>query len=481
MLRIKHHGAVQGVTGSCHELCLDEENSVLVDCGLFQGAETSGAGADSNRLEIEFDISSIQALFVTHVHIDHVGRLPYLLAAGFEGPIYCSKPSVALLPLVIEDAIKVGVTRNSSIIKACLARLEKQLVPIEYDTWASIPLNGKTQTHVALKLQKAGHILGSAYGIFRVKNDDIKTQGKRHHDVLFSGDLGAPHSPLLPAPKSPYRADQVIIESTYGDRNHENRATRRQRLQQSLEHALEDSGSVLIPAFSIGRTQELLYELEHIIHKNRQKAVSHTRSGKVLNWEDIDIIIDSPLASRFTKVYQTLEKYWDDEAKTRVQAGRHPLNFEQVITIDSHENHLQTVDYLKRQTRPAIVIAASGMCAGGRIVNYLKALLGDKRNDVLFVGYQASGTPGRDIIRYHNTPNGYVMFDGERYPIQAQVQQISGYSAHAGQEDLLNFIKRMKVKPKQTRIVHGDNNAKQTLKGLLEKDYPEMNVVIPEG
>lgn len=478
MLDIKHHGAVQGVTGSCHELLIDEDNSVLVDIGLFQGAETSGSGADSNSLEIDFDLSAVQALVITHVHIDHVGRLPYLLAAGFTGPIYCSKPSAELLPLVIEDALKVGVTRNASIIEACLARLASQLVQLEYKTWTAIPLVGKGSS-VQVRLCRAGHILGSAYVTFRVTHPQLKAVGKRYHDVVFSGDLGAPYSPLLPAPQSPYRADQLVLESTYGNRNHENRATRRKHLQQSLEHALSDSGTVLIPAFSIGRTQELLYELEHIIHQNKYKAVSKTRSGVLLNWEDIDIIIDSPLASRFTEVYRSLANYWDDEAKRRMSSGRHPLSFEQVTTIDDHATHLQTVSYLQRQTRPAIVIAASGMCAGGRIVNYLKALLGDERNDVLFVGYQAAGTPGQDILRYYDKPNGYVVFDGERYAINAKVQQISGYSAHAGQRDLLNFIKRMRVPPKKVHLVHGDDNAKRTLKGLIEMEHLACEVVVP--
>ncbi|MEL0622556.1 MBL fold metallo-hydrolase [Marinomonas arenicola] len=479
MLTIKHHGAVQGVTGSCHELFIDHHQSILIDCGLFQGAETSGSGAGANRLEIDFDLSAVQALLVTHVHIDHVGRLPYLLAAGFHGPIYCSKPSAELLPLVIEDALKVGVTRNASIICACLTRLASQIVPMDYGEWIKIPITRGQSTQVELKLYQAGHILGSAYGVFRVKSPAIKASGRRYHDVLFSGDLGAPYSPLLNAPKSPYRADQVVIESTYGDRNHENRSLRRRNLQQSIEHALSDAGTVLIPAFSIGRTQELLYELEHIIHQNTSKTISHTRSGKSIRWEDIDIIIDSPLASKFTEVYKSLKDYWDKEAKVRVKAGRHPLSFEQVTTIDSHENHQQTVDYLKRQTRPAIVIAASGMCAGGRMVNYLKALLGDARNDVLFVGYQAAGTPGRDILRYHDKAGGYVIFDGVKYPIQAQVKQISGYSAHAGQKDLIHFIKRMRVKPQKVHIVHGDDTAKARLKMLLEEMYPEMKLVIP--
>ncbi|RCX00352.1 MBL fold metallo-hydrolase [Marinomonas foliarum] len=173
MLSIKHHGAVQGVTGSCHELFVDSDQSVLVDCGLFQGAETSGSGASSNSLEIDFDLSSVQALVITHVHIDHVGRLPYLLAAGFTGPIYCSKPSAELLPLVIEDALKVGVTRNASIIKACLDRLVSQLVPLEYKEWTNAPLTSNHTTKVQVRLCRAGHILGSAYVVFRVEGGDL--------------------------------------------------------------------------------------------------------------------------------------------------------------------------------------------------------------------------------------------------------------------------------------------------------------------
>ncbi|KZN15081.1 MBL fold metallo-hydrolase RNA specificity domain-containing protein [Marinomonas sp. TW1] len=479
MLSIKHHGAVRGVTGSCHELFVDEQQSVLIDCGLFQGAETSVFGATADHLAIDFDLSAVQALIVTHVHIDHVGRIPYLLAAGFTGPIYCSKPSAMLLPLVIEDALKVGVTRNKSIIEACLDRIQEQIVPLDYQEWVKIPM--QTETKVQLRLSRAGHILGSAYASFRVVNEAIKSQNKPYHDVVFSGDLGAPHSPLLPAPKSPHKADQLVIESTYGDRNHEDRSSRIERLQHSLERALSDSGTVLIPAFSIGRTQELLYELESIIHTNRQKPISHTASGAQLDWQDLDIIIDSPLANRFTQVYQSLAPYWDEEAQSRIAEGRHPLDFEQVTTIDDHETHLQTVDYLKRQTRPAIVIAASGMCAGGRIVNYIKALIGDERNDIVFVGYQAAGTPGRDILNYHDKPDGYVMFDNECFPIKAQVQQISGYSAHAGQRDLLNFIRRIRSKPKKIHLVHGDEEAKQTLKKCIRKEFKGVEVVIPDS
>lgn len=440
---IIHHGAVTGVTGSCHELRLSDAAAILVDCGLFQGAETSPDGrAGPERLEIEFPIAHIRALVATHVHIDHVGRIPYLLAAGFAGPIYCSEPSAILLPLVLEDAVKVGFTRDRRLVARFLKVLQERIVALPYGRWQAIDVGPGRE--LAIKLKPAGHILGSAYVECRIG------RGRSAKKVVFSGDLGAPNTPLLPAPKSPYSADVLVLESTYGDRDHENRKGRRETLRKVIEHALRDRGTVLIPAFSIGRTQELLYELEDIIHRCRGKA-----AAKGLPWEDLEVIVDSPLASRFTEAYRQLQPYWDKEAKRRVTAGRHPLSFEQLTTIDSHRDHLRAVDYLAKTGRPAVVIAASGMCAGGRVVNYLKAMLGDSRNDVLFVGYQAQGTPGRDIQRY-GPKGGWVELDGQRYEIRAGVHTIGGYSAHAGQGDLIGFIKNMRHKPNKILLVHGE-------------------------
>ncbi len=248
-------GAVPGVTGPRHELLLPDGQSVLIDCGLFQGAETSPDGAGPSRPEIDFPIDKLRALVVTHVHIDHVGRIPYLLAAGFEGPILCSEASATLLPMVLEDALKVGVTRNQALIDRALTRIRKQIQPLPYKHWHTL-IPGDPSLRV--KLQPAGHILGSAYVEFDLK------RGKDKQRIVFSGDLGAPYTPLLPAPKSPERADMLVMESTYGDRTHESRRQRRQRLQAVCEHAFGNKGTVLIPAFSIGRTQELLYELEEI-------------------------------------------------------------------------------------------------------------------------------------------------------------------------------------------------------------------------
>ena len=450
--KIKHHGAVDGITGSCHEYLLAPDYAVLIDCGLFQGDE-QGSGNKAN-LAINFPISHIRALIVTHVHIDHVGRVPYLLAAGFSGPIYCSEASAHLLSLVLEDALKVGVTRDEQLITGFLRAVGRQIVPCKFNTWLPLPVV-HAQLKPQFRLQKAGHILGSAY--VEIKHE----VAAKPFITVFSGDLGAPYSPLLPAPKPPYAADIVVIESTYGDKLHANRRDRIKRLEQALLHSLQDNGTVLFPAFSIGRTQELLYELETLIHRLRGKKIHQH-----LRWDDLTVIVDSPLAAKFNLAYQQLAVCWDDEALKRLREGRHPLNFSQLYTIDSHAEHLAAVNLLSSTRKPAIVIAASGMCEGGRVVNYLKAMLGDPVHQVVFVGYQARGTLGAAIQQY-GPRGGYVNIDGQRIDIKAEVLTLSGYSAHADQRGLVAFIKGMRRRPQQVRIVHGDTAAKQVLQQAL--------------
>ncbi|TGN39918.1 MBL fold metallo-hydrolase RNA specificity domain-containing protein [Marinobacter confluentis] len=454
MINIKHHGAVTGVTGSCHELVVGQ-SGIFIDCGLFQGEE-AGNGATANDLSIDFPIDHIRALVVTHVHIDHVGRIPYLLAAGFQGPIICSEPSAIMLPEILEDALKIGFTRDRALIERVLGLIRSRLVPVPYGQWHSV-FDGQDGS-LAVRLQRAGHILGSAYIECEAESDGAFER------IVFSGDLGAPHSPLLPEPMPPERADRVVIESTYGDKDHESRVDRRYRLKAVLENALADGGTVLIPAFSIGRTQELLYEIESLIYEfGGEAGMGSDPSGSDPLWDDLEIVVDSPLAATFTRIYRDLKPFWDAEATELVKQGRHPLSFEQLTVINSHEDHLNAVDYLTRSHRPCVVLAGSGMCAGGRVVNYLKAMLGDKRNDVLFVGYQAKGTPGRDILTY-GPHGGWVELDGERYDIQARIHQVGGYSAHAGQSDLVRFVRGIEPPPSEIRIVHGDADAKESLK-----------------
>ncbi|WP_177419616.1 MBL fold metallo-hydrolase RNA specificity domain-containing protein [endosymbiont of Lamellibrachia barhami] len=464
--QIIHHGAVTGVTGSCHELFVGAGNSVLIDCGLFQGEEASPGGAHADQLEIDFDIRQVRALLVTHCHIDHVGRIPWLIGAGFDGPIYCSEPTAELLPLVLEDALRIGVTRNEGLIRRFLKRIKKRLKPLGYAQWAVV-LQTSSGTSLKIRFQPAGHILGSAY---------IECQAKvagEQKKIIFSGDLGAPYAPLLSAPKPPYSADLLVLESTYGNRLHEGRQERRNRLQAVVERCFANRGVILFPAFSIGRTQELLYELETIIHQCRGR-----KAGRNIDWDDVEVIVDSPLASEFTKVYRRLQPFWDREAKRRLMQGRHPLSFEQMTTIREHRDHLATVNYLQKTARPTIVLAASGMCSGGRIVNYLKALIGDSRTDVVFVGYQAAGTPGRAIQRY-GPEGGYVFLDEKRYTIRAGVYTLGGYSAHADRDSLVRFVKGMRRPPAEVRLVHGDDEAKRVLKEALQEALPETKVEIP--
>ena len=478
---ISHHGAQDGVTGSCHQLHITQHSSVLVDCGLFQGADASPLGARADHQLIEFSLEGIRALIVTHVHADHVGRIPYLLAAGFKGPILCSEPSAKLLPIVLEDAFKLTFSREQKQVERYLKQVQERIIALPYEHWFT--LHNEEGLEAKVRLQRAAHMLGSAY----VEIDVQYRPGEASTRIVFSGDLGAPGAPILKPCVPPRRADILVLESTYGDRLHEDRSTRRQRLEQVIEHALANNGTVLIPAFSVGRTQELLYELEDIIHSKKLNTpapieppvgAGHARENPEAapnapaepDWPRLPIILDSPLASRFTQAYRELKDHWNDEAQARVQSGRRPLAFEQLITVDSHAAHQKILNHLVSSARPAIVIAGNGMCSSGRIVNYLKAMLGDPRHDVLFVGYQARGTPGHAIQRF-GPRNGYVEFDGQRYDIRAAVHSIGGYSAHADQAGLVEFVTAMEQWPTKIRLVHGEERAKAALTKALEDKY----------
>ena len=458
-VEIKHHGAVLGVTGSCHELRVGD-SGILIDCGLFQGNDFR------EDLDIEFPIEHIRALVVTHVHVDHVGRIPYLLMAGFKGPIFCTEPSAELLPVMLEDALKFSGRHSKQLDKKILKQVERQIRPLPYDQWQQL-----LGTDIKFRFQRAGHILGSAYV-------ECEAAGQR---VTFSGDLGAPHSPLLVEATPPSACDVLVLESTYGDMDHASRIDRRLRLKSVVEHAFADGGTILIPAFSLGRTQDLLYELEGIIEEFGQDEAAPD-----LPWAELEIIVDSPLAARLTVLYRSLKEYWNQEARDLVKQGRYPLAFDQLTVIDGHLDHLQSVENIAKSGKPVVVIAGSGMCAGGRVVNYLKALLGDPRNDIIFVGFQAEGTPGRVIVesgpRFGEPEpdmSAWVELDGEEFEINAQIHKMTGYSAHGGQTDLINFAMAIDPAPRQIRLVHGETDAKLALQAKLQEMMPGVEVVIP--
>ncbi|NWL09278.1 MULTISPECIES: MBL fold metallo-hydrolase [Pseudomonas] len=464
---LSHHGGTRGVTGSCHQLHVDPSTSLLIDCGLEQGSEAA-PGAESAALG--FDIQGIRALVITHVHLDHVGRIPALLAAGYRGPIVCSEPSARLLPLVLEDAYKLSISSEPAQVARYLEFIRDLIVPLPFEQWHTLVEHPGLGCRI--RLQRAGHLLGSAY----VECD--MQHGQSNSRYVFSGDLGACGNPLLRPVQPPERADVLVLESTYGDRLHSHVDDRRRRLEDAIDRALADKGTILIPAFSLGRTQEVLFELEDILHR---KALLGTAGpapdGEPIDWSQLPIILDSPLAQRITSVYRELHEYWNDEARARVAEGRDPLGFSQLISVDTHARHQQVVNYLKSTGRPAIVIAGNGMCSGGRIVNYLKAMLADPRHEVMFVGYQAKGTPGA-VIQASEGAERFVQvdLDGRMYEVRLKVLTLGGFAGHADQAGLVSFALKAHVPASQIVLVHGEAKAKSALATALGKAFDERGL-----
>ena len=436
-LKLIHHGARDGVTGSCHQLWIDQDHSLLVDCGIFQGDDAK----KNPNPEVRFPLRGIEGLLLTHVHMDHVGRVPYLLAAGWEGPIFCSRPTAKLLPLVMEDALRIGFTRNRRMIETFLRKIDKLLRPVSYLDWVKLPAGGK------LRLRPAGHVLGSAIAEVELPGGEM---------VVFSGDLGPANEPLLRPFTSPPRADLLVLESTYGDRLHETRDERHRALEVLLRRTLGNRGVTIIPAFSLGRTQSLLFEMNTIF-----EAVQQSEHRSLM--KQVDVIVDSPLASKFTQIYEGLREYWGEEAQRVLSVDDQPLVFENLTTIGDYREHRDIIHHLDHHELPAIVVAGSGMCTGGRVVNYLKHFVGQRETDVIFVGFQAAGTPGSYLQR----KSDWVMLDGKRFDVRAQVHTLSGYSAHADQADLIRFVTEFEQRPQQIRLVHGEYQAKKTLAGKL--------------
>jgi len=440
---IIHLGAEKCVTGSCHLLQLKGLN-IMVDCGLSQGHD---AGAPMDSWPVRPD--QVDFLFLTHAHIDHIGRLPELIQKGFRGEIIATHATKALLAPMLNDAMGFMALNGHQI-----AQIEKSIDDLSW----GFEYNQKFDLKKGLKFKlfPAGHILGSCSIHLRVEDPAWS--------VLFSGDLGAKDTPILPDPQNPEAADLVVLEATYGDRLHDDRVHRIQRLGRILNRALADGGKVFIPAFALGRTQELLYEMDRLVSdRDRQGAFPMRDSAG-----PVPVFVDTPLGLDITKIYARLSAFWDREAGQLVRNGDHPLKFEGLYGVARHKDHRD----LMRIPGPAVIIAGSGMCSGGRIVDHLKAGLPRPQNDVCFVGYLAGGTPGRDIQRYAGRPGGYVILDGEKVEIKANIHVLTGYSAHADQKGLMEWVQAMPQKPAAIKLVHGETTARRALAGVLrEKGY----------
>ncbi|MEA3417174.1 MAG: MBL fold metallo-hydrolase [Thermodesulfobacteriota bacterium] len=473
---IIHLGGEETVTGSCHLLQANGLN-IMVDCGLAQGN-------DSVLPMKSWPVapSDIDYLFLTHAHIDHIGRVPELIERGFSGEIICSHPTKALLIPMLQDAMGFTDWPEKKIDKL-LRTIHDLSWGFEYREVFSL------KKGIKFRLGCAGHILGSCWIQFDISD---------YMTVVFSGDLGVRDTPILCDPDVPEGCDLLIMESTYGDRNHEGRGDRIKRLGEILLRAITDGGKVFIPAFSLGRTQELIYEMDRI---RQRSEVSGQRSEKdrparnalaceagggrkseVGDRKEIEVggqkaefripvFVDSPLGLEITKIYSSLSEYWDKEAKALKVKGDHPIDFEGLYAVGRFRDHKQLLE----MEGLAIVIAGSGMCTGGRIVEHLKAGIEDPRNDILFVGYQANGTSGRDILKYSKRPGGYVMLDGEKFDIKAKVHQLTGYSAHADQKGLVEWIEAMPERPGRIKLVHGEIKAREAMRRALDESRWDLD------
>lgn len=436
--KLTHLGGEHCVTGSCHLVQAGGQN-FLVDCGMVQG-EDRGLSMENWPVSP----GQIHYVLLTHAHIDHIGRLPELVRRGFRGEILATHPTKALLIPMLRDALSFsdwGEEETSATVR----RIEAISWGFEYGEPFALK-NGLRFT-----FHRAGHILGSASVL-------LESESPRS-SILFSGDLGVKNTPILPDPDPAPACDLLVMESTYGNRLHESRSDRVERLGQALVRAFSDGGKVFIPAFALGRVQELLYELNRL----RTDDVLKEKFPQLAKLQRIPVMVDTPLGLELTKIASSLSAYWDREAKAQLRRGDHPLNFDRLYAVTNSTDHRRLLE----SKGPMVILAGSGMCTGGRILDHLKEGIEDPRNDIVFVGYQAHGTPGRYIQEYAGKPGGYVELDGERRSIRAKIHVLGGYSAHADQKELVEWVESMPEKPKAIKLVHGEAGAREVLGDVL--------------
>ncbi len=436
-MRIIFHGATQTVTGSLHEIDVAGKR-ILLDCGLFQGPR---ALARTINCCFDFDPKTVDMVILSHGHMDHCGNLPNLVKQGFSGPIYATRATAALSAWMLMDSAKIqeedaaylnrhptGKPAEPLYTTADAQKCIGLFKPLEYRQ--PMDLGGFT-----VELHDAGHILGSAAIAVRES-----ATGKT---VVFSGDVGRPNSPVLQDPQPFAAADVLITECTYGGRTHPPVNQVPEILARIINETAARNGIVMIPAFALGRTQSLVYDLHQL------------RLAKKIP-ENLPIFIDSPLSNHLTEVFRHFNILMDDETRALAQ----PFDFPNLIYTQTSDDSRK----LNSRPGPWVVISASGMCEGGRILHHLKQHIGDARNTVLLSGYQAQATLGRRLEeRQHDVP-----ILGQRITLRAHVEKIEGLSSHADEGELLQFVEPLRARPPRTYLVHGEIPAAQAHKAALE-------------
>jgi metallo-beta-lactamase family protein len=448
-MHLSFHGAVEEVTGSCF-LLETTSAKILIDAGMKQGERIC---VTRSLDPFGFDVTKLDAVLVTHAHFDHTGRLPELIKLGYRGPIYMTAPTKALADIILEDSLKImkeNAERCGDPVPYSPEDKQQAMAQIQgigYHTEFEAAPGVKVMFH------DAGHILGSAFVSLDIEGR-LNPDGKAMR-LVFSGDIGNDHVPILPETEAIHRADVVVCESTYGNSIHEPAAMRKIKLADFAHKVLGRGGTLVIPAFSIERTQELLYELDTLLLDEKIPSVP--------------IYLDSPMAIRATEVYQHFKQYLRFDHPV-LGPDKDFFSFPSLReTMSTEESKLINDD-----KRAKIIIAGNGMMTGGRVLHHLKRHVSDPLSGVLVVGYQAKGTLGRKILDRVDKVRIY----GEEYPVRAEVLSIEAFSAHGDKEKLLRWLHPETGQISKIFLVHGDNPVKDAFAEYLKKNL-SAEIIIP--
>ncbi len=439
-MRLSFYGAAQEVTGSCF-LLQTAKHKILIDCGVFQQRSFV---EDKNTQPFPFDPKTIDAVLLTHAHLDHCGRLPKLYRDGFRGPVYATCATRDLTQVMLIDSARViereATRQNRSPLysAADVTGLMKLFWPVNYRQ------SKKIFPDVSVIAYDAGHILGSTS--WRITADD---NGQKK-TVVFSGDLGNPPAPIVTDPDAITEgADYVVMESTYGNRVHESKSLRRKLLSEIFINTVKRGGVLMIPAFALERTQEVIYELNWLMERHQLPPCP--------------IYIDSPLAIGATNVYKQYSRIFDRESRALINAGDDLFNFPGLVYTKTPEQSKK----INITPGPKVIIAGSGMCHGGRILHHLKHYLSDPNNQLLFITYLAAGSLGRKILDGAK----FVTIDDRRIAVRANIMAIGGYSSHGDSWLLKSWLRQMKTtKPKKIFLVHGEIDQQTKLADMIGHD-----------
>ena len=466
-MKITFLGATQMVTGS-NFLVEAAGKKFLVDCGMFQGREEL---EEENYNPFDYDPKEIDFMLLTHAHIDHSGRIPKLYNEGFRGPIYAQKATCDLCSIMLPDSghiqemeaqcknkkrLRKGEETKPPLYTAEDAIKSQELfVPVKYDEIIQVDEN------IFVRFNDAGHMLGSSIIEVWTKEDGKETK------TVFSGDIGNNDIPLLSSPTMIESCDYLVMESTYGSRLHMKNDEKAEIFLDVVSETIDNGGTVVIPSFAVGRTQEILYELEKIKEKKHDEEFN--RKYKTLM--KVPVYVDSPLAISATEIFKKNTDLFEDEIREKIEAGNNPLEFPGLkFTRTADESKA-----LNESQEPSIIISASGMCEVGRIKHHLKHNIWNPKSTILFVGYQAPGTLGHSIV---NGAKKVTIF-GEEMAVNARIEYIEGYSGHADQEWLMNFVYSFISKPKHIFLVHGEDDSQTVLKNKI-LEGTGIGVSIPE-